>query len=192
MKKLLLLAICSLTLLTACSQKSDLYDSRLEERKLNFTEEISKEINEKINEKEENIKELNQEINQLNIHIKNLNKEKEDISSISKISLDFIQAQITEDKDKLRKLLPEDMIVEKDNEILIDDYYEIFFKDKTLDSFRFHFYDYDSKDNTYTVYIVENYVYLDGESESPPTLLILDFIDNNDRWEINEASFDIL
>lgn len=192
MKKLLLLAICSLTLLTACSQKSDLYDSQLEERKLNFTEEISKEINEKINEKEENIEELNQEINQLNIHIKNLNKEKEDISSISKISLDFIQAQITEDKDKLRNLLPEDMIVEKDNEILIDDYYEIFFKDKTLDSFRLHFYDYDSKDNKYTVYIVENYVYLDGESESPPTLLILDFIDNNDRWEINEAAFDIL
>lgn len=99
MNKLLLLAFFSLTLLTACSQKADLYENQLAEEKLKFTEEI--------NEKEENIEELKQKISQLNVQINDLNKEKEDIASINNISMEFIQAQTTGDIDRLRQLLPE-------------------------------------------------------------------------------------
>lgn len=187
MKKLLILAICSLALLTACSQKADLYESQLVEEKPKFTE--------RMNEKEKNIEELNQKISQLNTQINDLNKEKENIVFISNTSMEFIQAQAIGDKDKLRELLSEDIILlEKDNELSIsEDGVEtpIFDKEKKLSSWVIRGYDYDSKTNTYNVFIAEYYRYLNGEPETPPTVVNLHFINNNDRWEINSLDFDV-
>ncbi|WP_160036876.1 LptM family lipoprotein [Paenibacillus sp. An7] len=191
MKKLLLLVICSLTLLTACSQKADLYESQLTEEKLKFTEEI--------NEKEENIEQLKQKISQLNVQINDLNKEREDIISISNISMDFIKAQTTGDYSTLQGLLPEKFsLIEKDNELLLIDENDIdnsiFDKEKTLIGLEYRGYHYDSKDNTYILFIAEYYEYnedVDVEFKEFLQVVNLEFIDNGGRWQIESFDFDI-
>ncbi|GIP46392.1 hypothetical protein J45TS6_48510 [Paenibacillus sp. J45TS6] len=193
MRKLLIVAICSFTLLTACSQKDDSlegYESKLEEEKTKFTETL--------NEKEKKIEELNQTIQQLNTQIDNYNTEKENYAFISNISMEFVQAHTTGDKDKLRQLLSDDILLEeKDNKLYAKNaqgYEWLLFnneKKTQFDDWVIQGYEYDRESNTYHIFIREFYISLNGEPESPPTFLYLSFIKVNEEWKIHSLEFDV-
>ncbi|MFJ7738778.1 hypothetical protein ACIQ2D_20930 [Lysinibacillus sp. NPDC097287] len=192
---LLVLIICSFTMLTACSQKDDSLDKN--ESQL---EEVNAEFSGMLNEKDKKIEELNQTIEQLNIQIDDFNKEKDNFGFISNLSMEFVQAQTTGDKDKLRQLLSEDIVLEeKDNKlyakIINSNGFEwlLFNKEgKTqLDDWVIQGYQYDSKTKTFNIFIREVYINLNGEPDIPPTFLNLTFKMYNTEWKITSLGFDV-
>lgn len=195
MRKLLILTICSLTLITACTQNNDSlegYVAQLEEENSKFTE--------RLNEKEKRIEELNQTIRQLNIQIDDFNKEKENFAAISNLSMEFVKAHTTGDKDKLRQLLSKDIVLEeKDNNLYAkmintNGYEWLLFNNEKkihLDDWVIQGYQYDSRTNTFGIFIREFYININGEPDIPPTFLNLTFIKYNNEWKINSLGFDV-
>lgn len=195
MRGLLVLFICSFTLLTACSQKDVSLD-----KKENQLEEVNAIFTERLNEKEKKIEELNQTIEQLHIQIDDFNKEKEHFGFVSNLSMEFVQAHTTGDKDKLRHLLSENIVLEeKDNKLYAkisnsDGFaWHLFNKEgKTqLDDWVIQGYQYDRKTNTFTIHIREFYINKNGEPDSPPTFLSLIFKMYNNEWKVDSLGFDV-
>lgn len=193
-RSLLLLIICSFTLLTACSKDESFNgnENQLEEKNL--------ELAEQLNEKEKKIKELNQNIDQLNVRIDDFNMEKEHFVFVSNLSKEFVQAHTTGDKDKLLQLLSKDVVlVEKEQKLYArmnnsDGYEWQLFNKEAKNSFVdwvIQGYEYDGKTNTFIIAIREFYLDSNGENESPPTFLILTFKMHNNEWKINSLAFDV-
>jgi hypothetical protein len=193
-RKLMLLIICGLTLLIACSKDETLKgnESLLEETNLKLAEQL--------NEKDKRIIELKQNIEQLNVQMDNFNMEKEQFVFISNISKEFVQAHTTGDKEKLSQLLSENVVlVEKENNLFArivnsDNFEWLLFNNVTKNQFVdwvIQGYDYDDKTNTFNIYIREFYIDSYGEPESPPTFLSLTFKMYNNEWKIDSLGFDV-
>lgn len=193
-RKLMLLIICGLTLLIACSKDETLKgnESLLEETNLKLAEQL--------NEKDKRIIELKQNIEQLNVQMDNFNMEKEQFVFISNISKEFVQAHTTGDKEKLSQLLSENVVlVEKENNLFArivnsDNFEWLLFNNVAKNQFVdwvIQGYDYDDKTNTFNIYIREFYIDSYGEPESPPTFLSLTFKMYNNEWKIDSLGFDV-
>ena len=189
------LIICSITLLTACSLKEDSLGKNESQ-----IEEVDTEFSGMLNEKDKKIEELNKTIEQLNIQINDFNKEKENFGFISNLSMEFVHAQTTGDKDKLRQLLSEDIVLEeKDNKLYAKiinangvEWLLFNYEGKTqLDDWVIQGYQYDSKTNTFNIFIREFYINLNGDPESPPTFLTLFFKMYNNEWKVYSLEFDV-
>jgi len=189
----MLLIICGVTLLTACSKESITENEiLLEEKNVKLAEQLS--------ENEKKIIELKQNIEQLNLQIDDFNQEKEQFVFISNISKEFVQAHTTGDKEKLSQLLSEDIIlVEKENKLYAkivnsDGFEWLLFNNETKNQFVdwvIQGYDFDGKTNTFNIFIREFYIDSNGEPESPPTFLNLSFKMYNNEWKINSLGFDV-
>lgn len=192
-RKLILLIICGVTLLTACSKESITENEILLEDK-------NVKLAEQLNEKEKKIIELKQNIEQLNLQIDDFNQEKEQFVFISNISKEFVQAHTTGDKEKLSQLLSEDIVlVEKENKLYAkivnsDGFEWLLFNNETKNQFVdwvIQGYGFDGKTNTFNIFIREFYIDSNGEPESPPTFLHLTFKMYNNEWKINSLGFDV-
>ena len=194
MRKLMLLTFCGITLLTACSKDESLTGNKslLEEKNLKLAEQL--------NEKDKEIIELKQNIEQLNVQIDDFNMEKEQFVFISNISMEFVQAHTTGDKEKLSQLLSENVVlVEKENNLYArivnsDNFEWLLFNNEAKNQFVdwvIQGYDYDGKTKTFNIFIREFYIDSNGEPESPPTFLSLTFKMYNNEWKIDSLGFDV-
>lgn len=191
MRKLLIL-ICGITLLSACSENLNGNEIHLEEKNLKLAEQI--------NEKEQKIKELSQHIEQLNIQVDDFNMEKEHYAFVSNNSREFVEAHTTGDKEKLQQLLSEEVVlVEKENKLFArmnssGDYeWQLFNKDAKSQfvDWVIQGYEYDGETKTFNIAIREFYLDSNREPESPPTFLYLTFKLYNNEWKINSLAFDV-
>ncbi len=191
---LLWLCILGLFLMTACNQTEDTIGE--DESKLNG--EVQK-LTESLNEKENQIKQLIQSEEELNNKIDSYIQEKETFPVISNISREFVKAQTTGDKDKLRELLSDDLnLFEKDSKLYVKkngtDFEWLLFdshSDITFDDWVIQGYQYDNETDTFSVYIREFYSDINGESVSPPTFLSLTFKYQENEWKIISLAFDV-
>lgn len=103
MVRKLLLLICGISLLTACTDDLNGNEIQLEEKNLRLSEQL--------NEKEQKIKELSKQIEQLNIQTDDFNMEKEHYAFVSNNSREFVEAHTTGNKEKLQQLLSDEVIL---------------------------------------------------------------------------------
>lgn len=192
MVRKLLLLICGLTILTACSDDLNENETNLEEKKLKLTEDLK--------EKEQKIEELNQQIEQLSIQIDDFNMEKEQYVFVSNNSREFVEAHTSGDKEKLAQLLSDEVVlVEKENKLFArvnssSEYeWNLFNKDAKREfvDWVIQGYNYDSKTKSFNIAIREFYLDSNGEPESPPTFLYLTFKLYNNEWKIDSLAFDV-
>lgn len=191
MKKLLLL-ICGIILLSACSEELNGNEIHLEEQNLILSEQL--------NEKEQKIEELTRHIEQLNIQVDDFNMEKEHYAFVSNNAREFVKAHTTGDKEKIQKLLSDEVVlVEKDNKLFarVDssgEYeWQLFNKDAKgqFVDWIIQGQEYDGESKTFNIAIREFYLDSNGEPESPPTFLYLTFKLYNNEWKINSLAFDV-
>lgn len=189
MKKILiLLIICSISLVTACTNTKET-TIQLKEDKEKLTASI--------NESEKNQEKLNQTIMELRKQIEVNKKEKELFSSVSKLSKDFVNAHTSGNKEKLKSMISGDLILEeKDNKLYINnhanDQWLLFpYDGQQLEDWLIQGFEFHNESNTYRVHIREFYMNVDGEVESPPRFLNLTFKFHNNEWKIVSMSFDV-
>lgn len=126
-------------------------------------------------------------------------QEKEFLPLISDVSREFVKAHTTGDKEKLKKLLSDEMnLVEKDNKIYVkndgDDFEWFLFDPQseiTFDDWVIQGYKYDIEAETFSVHIREFYSDINGESVSPPTFLNLTLKQQENEWIIINLAFDV-
>ena len=193
MKKLLLLMVCSITLITACSQADDSLkgnESQLEIDKAALSESLSN--------KENKIEKLTRNIAELEKQIESNEKEKDFFPHISNMSREFVKAHTSGDKEQLRQLLSEDIMIEdRDNKLYYvkndkEEWVLFSYEGETqLDDWVIQGFQYYSESNTFRIQIREFYIDLNGESVSPPTFLGLTFKMSNNEWKIISLAFDV-
>lgn len=191
-KKLLVLFVLSFTVITACSQ----VESSLE-GKVSQLEEDKAKLTKKLTDKENKIENLTQKIARLENEIEEFNKEKENIPMIVNLSREFVQAHTSGDKEKLRQLLSDKVILEDRGDklyaIIDEAEWQLFFDKRKVqfDDWKIQGYGFNSEDNTINIFIREFYLDLNGKPSSPPTFLILTFEKFNDEWKIVNLGFDV-
>ncbi len=184
-KKLVVLFICSLTMVTACAQEDPSFD----EEKVELLYELE--------DKENEIKDLTQRIDDLEKEMADSRKGVEHFAHIGNQSREFVQAHTTGDKEKLRELLSENIILEdRDNDLYaVFDGMEWFLhrgageRQIVFDDWVIQGYDYESKGNTINIFIREFYTDPNGEPTSPPTFLHLKFEMVNNECKIVSFGF---
>jgi hypothetical protein len=186
-KKFILIIICSMTTLTACTNTNDVV-SQLKKDKEKLI------LN--VNKNEKNQKILKQQIAELEKEIKTNQQEKELFTIISDLSREFVEAHISGNKEKLRSLMLDNLFFEEENNKLYvnnnaNEKWLLFPRDNLhLDDWVIQGFQYHSESNTFTVHIREFYKNAKGVLDSPPTFLNLDFKLDNNEWKIISLSFD--
>lgn len=185
---LLVLLLCSLILLTGCTQTAGNAVELKEE---------NKRLTEELNEKEIKLKESTKSIEELNHQIDEFNMEKENFVFISNLSMDFVNAHTTADKETLRELLSEELVLEEKEEKLyvkVQGYDWVLFdyhNQGSFDDWVIQGYEFSSENKTYSVFIREFYSDVNGEPVSPPTFLNLVFELQENEWKIISLGFDV-
>jgi len=166
---------CSLFFVTACSQTERSSQQDLENK----------------------IETLTQQIEKLNTEIEGYHQEKENFAVMSNVVREFVRASTSGDEEKLRTLLSEDIVLEREGNKLtaiIDEMDWLLFSEERV----FHFddwviqgYQYNSDENTYSIFIREFYTDSKQELVSPPTFLYLTFKEINGEWKIINLAFDV-
>lgn len=192
-KKLFVLIVCSISLITACTKTENSLKekvSQLEEQKTNLT--LS------LNEKENQIEKINQNITELEKQMETNKKEKDLFPLISNLSMEFVRAHTTGDKEKLQELLSKDIILqERDNKLYsinnaYDEWVLFSYEVNThLDNWVIQGFHFNSESNTYNVHIREYIKDLNGNPVSPPTFLYLTFKMFNNEWKVIGLGFDV-
>ncbi|RSD28444.1 hypothetical protein [Mesobacillus subterraneus] len=180
-KSLVGLLSCTLVLLTACTQSAG-SEIELKEENRRLTEEVN---------------ELKKSVGELNGKIDQFEQEKEKFVYFSNLSRDFVYAHKTGDREALRQLLSDNLVLEERDgklyvevegvEWLLFDYTE----KGSLDDWVLQGFEFNSETNTYSVFIREFYSDANGEPVSPPTFLNLVFEHQNDVWKIVSLGFDV-
>lgn len=187
-KHLLVLLLCSLILLTGCTQTAG-NEVELKEENKKLIEELS--------EKKIQLEESTKNIEELTNQIDEFNMEKESFVFISNLSRDFVKAHTTADKESLRELLSEELVLEEKEEKLyvkVQGYDWVLFdyqNQGSFDDWVIQGYEFSSENNTYSVFIREFYSDVNGEPVSPPTFLNLVFELQENDWKIISLGFDV-
>ncbi|HJV32117.1 MAG TPA: hypothetical protein VJ558_07960 [Bacillales bacterium] len=187
-KKFLLIIICSMTMLAACTNTKDVVNQlKKDKEKLILN----------VNENEKNQKILKQQIAELEKEIKIKQEEKELYTIISNLSREFVEAHTSGNKEKLRSLMLDNLFFEEENNKLYvnnnaNEKWLLFpMGNLHLDDWVIQGFQYQPESNTFTVHIREFYKNAKGVLDSPPTFLNLDFKLDNNEWKIISLSFDV-
>lgn len=187
MKKLLLLVVCFMPFMAACTDSETVNQLMSEKDALTMD----------LTENEEEMQRLNAKIAQLEMQLETQQQEKDLFSQLSNLSREFVKAHTTGDKEALQALMTEELtLVERDNKLWIkgSDQYEWHLysaDDIQLDDWVIQGFEYFPEDNTYRVHIREFFSDANGEPVSPPTFLNLTFKLINDEWKVNGVEFDV-
>ena len=187
-RNLLVPLVCSVILLTGCTQTAG-NEVELKEENKKLTEELK--------EKDNQLEELTQSTEELKNQIDDSNMEKENFVFISNLSRDFVKAHTTADKETLRELLSEELVLEEKEEKLyvkVQGYDWVLFDyndQGRFDDWVIQGYEFGSENNTYSVFIREFYSDVNGEPVSPPTFLNLVFEYEENEWKIISLGFDV-
>jgi SMC interacting uncharacterized protein involved in chromosome segregation len=155
------------------------------------------ELTEELVEKENQLEELTKSIEGLKNQIDDFNMEKESFVFISNLSRDFVKAHTTADKERLRELLSEDLVLEERERKLyvkVQGYDWVLFDyndQGSFDDWVIQGYEFSRENNTYSVFIREFYSDVNGEPVSPPTFLNLVFEYQENGWEVISLGFDV-
>ncbi len=187
-KIFLLIMICSITIITACTNSEEVI-SQLKQDKEKLT--LS------LNENEKTQDEFKKRIANLEKQLENNQKEKELFNTISNLSKDFVKAHTSSDKDKIQSLISNDLFLEeKENKLYINnnanDQWLLYpFGGKQLDDWVIQGFQYNSDSDTYLINIREIYKDANGKDVSRPTFLNLTFKLSNNEWKVISLSFDV-
>lgn len=164
---------CSLMFVTACSQTEHVSQPDLENK----------------------IETLTQQLEELNTEMEGFHQEKENFAVISNVTREFVRAHTSGDEDKLRTILSEDIVLEREgNKItaIIDEVEWLLFSGERM----FHFddwviqgYHYNSDENTYEMFIRESYTDSNQELVSPATFLHITFKKIEEEWKVVNLAF---
>lgn len=186
-KKGLLLIVCCIPIITACTNAETVNQLESEKETLNLD----------LTENKMEIDRLNEKISELEKQIETNEQESELFSQLSNLSRDFVKAHTTGDKETLQSLLSEALILEeRDNKLFVknnDNVEWLLYSadDHQLDDWVIQGFHYDRENNTYTVNIREFLKAANGEPVSPPTFLKLKYKLYNDQWKVDGLEFDV-
>lgn len=186
-KKGLLLIVCCIPIITACTDTETV--NQLESEKETLTLGLTE------NKKE--IAKLNEKISELEKQLETNEQERELFSQLSNLSRDFVKAHTTGDKETLQTLLSEElMLEERDNKLFVKnndnvDWLLYSADDHQLDDWVIQGFHYDRENNTYTVYIREFLKDTNGKPVSPPTFLKLKYKLYSEQWKVDGVEFDV-
>lgn len=186
-KKLLLLIVCVIPVMAACTD-SETVDKLMSEKETLTID---------LTENKEEIERLNEKIAQLEKQLETLQKEKDLFSQLSNLSREFVKAQATGDKETLQTLVSDELtLVVRDNQLLIkghDQYEWHLYSDNEvhLDDWIIQGFEYIPEDDAYRVHIREFFIDAKSEPVSPPTFLNLTFKLIDNEWKVDGVEFDV-
>ncbi|ESU31965.1 hypothetical protein G3A_13750 [Bacillus sp. 17376] len=186
-KKGMLLIVCCIPIITACTDTEIV--NQLESEKETLTMDLA--------ENKAEIDRLNEKISEMEGQLETNQKENDLFSQMSYLSMEFVKAHTTGDKETLQALLSEELIMEeRDNNLFVknNDNVEwlLYSADNhQLDDWVIQGFQYNPENDTYTVHIREFFSDANGEPVSPPTFLNLKFKLYNDQWKVDGLEFDV-
>lgn len=185
-KKILLLIVCCIPIITACTDTETV--DKLKDEKETLTLDLT--------ENKEEIERLKEKIAGLEKQIETNEIENDLFPQLSNLSKDFVKAHTTGNKETLQTLLSDELILEeRDKKLFIkaneDVEWLLYSADGQLEDWVIQGFHYDRENNTFTVHIREFFSDADGKSVSPPTFLNLKFKLYNDEWKVDGLEFDV-
>lgn len=187
LKKFLLLIVCFIPIMTACT------DTETVDQLMSEKETLAMDLT----ENKEEIERLNAEIAGLEKQLETHQKEKDLFSQLSNLSREFVKAHTTGDKEAVQALVSEELTLEeRDNKLWIknSDNYDWLLHSvefDQLDDWVIQGFEYFPEDDTYRVHIREFFSDANGEPVSPPTFLNLTFKLINEEWKVDGVEFDV-
>ncbi len=187
MKKFLLLIVCFIPIMTACT------DTETVDQLMSEKETLAMDLT----ENQEEIERLNERISELEKQTETQQQEKELFSHISNLSREFVKAHTTGNKEAVQALLSDELIlVERDNKLLVKgtDHFEwqLYSADTgQLDDWVIQGFEYLPEQDAYRVHIREFIIGANGEPDIPPTFLNLTLKLINDEWKVDGVEFDV-
>lgn len=185
-KKLLGLLICGVIVLTACSQNEETIatkDTQNEVKESDINETASAE--------------LNQQVEDLKGQVEVLTKEHDAFPTISNLTKDFVQAQVTGDKERLNQLITDDVVIEeKGTELYVSTDGGpgfLLFSEELKEQFggwEIRSAGYSKERGSFDVFLSEFHATPDDE-ESPISFVNLYFKEVDNQWKIAGVEFDI-
>ncbi|MBT2639783.1 nuclear transport factor 2 family protein [Bacillus sp. ISL-39] len=194
MKKLLLLIVCFIPIITACTDTETVDQLMSEKETLAMELTENKEEIERLNAK---IEKSNEKMSDLEKQLETYQKENDLFSQISYLSREFVKAHTTGDKEAAQALLSDELIlVERDNKLLVkgkDNYeWNLYSADNgQLDDWVIQGFQYLPDQDSYRVHIREFIIDANGEPVIPPTFLNLTFKLVNGEWKVDGVEFDV-
>ena len=186
-KKLLLLIVCFIPIMSACT------DTETVDQLMSEKETLAMDLTENKEEIERLKKKISELEKQLDIHQKEIDL----FSQISYLSREFVQAHTTGDKEAVQALLSDDLILEeRDNKLLVKGKYNFewhLYSDDSgqLDDWVIQGFQYLPDQDSYRVHIREFIIDASGKPIIPPTFLNLTFKLINDEWKVDGVEFDV-
>ncbi|MBT2642933.1 hypothetical protein J7I80_11905 [Bacillus sp. ISL-41] len=186
-KKLLLLIVCFIPIMTACTD-TETVDQLISEKETLAVD---------LTENKEEIETLKKKISELEAQLEIHQKEIDLFSQISYLSREFVKAHTIGEKEAVQALLSDELIlVERDNKLLVkgkDNYeWHLYSADNgQLDDWVIQGFRYLPDQDAYRVHIREFIIDASGEPVIPPTFLNLTFKLINDEWKVTGVEFDV-